>query len=227
MLSCSSSVARSEPGVFVLGGIHQAHETARYYTYERMGEIYRLLKPDILCVETRQESVEDGSFRGTPYDFINFMIPLAQNDHTPIYGIDWWNPEQGTKWRELQQKAYNDTTLSSEISFIGGMFSLFDDYFENKDYMEINSQYITSLWKAKNEFKYHVFAQHPEYAFIEEFENERNNHIVENILRVIAENPDKNILVAIGIDHKYYIEDRLASSGIRVYQVDELEQFGK
>ncbi len=216
---------KSSGGVFVLGGIHQGHETAKYYTYERMGEIYQQLKPDILCVETKQKYVDDGSFKETPFDFKKFIIPLTQKDKIPIYGIDWWDSEKGEKWQELQQKAFNDSTLISEVKLFGGMFSLLDDYFKNKDFEDINSKYITALWKAKNEFKYHVFSQHPEYEFITEFENERNNHIVENILKIATENPNKKILVAVGIDHKYYIEKELEKYNIRVYQIGNIEQF--
>ncbi|MBL7128742.1 MAG: hypothetical protein ISS16_07130 [Ignavibacteria bacterium] len=225
MLISLSFKQQSTGGVFVLGGIHQSHENAKYYTYERIGEIYQQLKPDILCVETQQKYVDDGSYKLTPFDFKKFMIPLAQKDKTPIYGIDWWDNEKGDKWQELQQKAFLDTSLISEIKLVGGMFSLFNEYFENKDFEDINSQYITNLWKAKSEFKYHILSQHPEYKFIAEFENERNNHIVNNILRIVKENPDKKILVAIGIDHKYYIEEALEKYGIKIYQVDNIEQF--
>lgn len=213
--------------VFVLGGIHQSHEKAKYYTYERLGEIYQQLKPDILCVETKQKYVDDESFKETPFDFKKFMIPFAQKDKTPIYGIDWWDNEKGKKWRELQQKAFNDTSLRSEIKLFGGMFSLLNEYFENNDFEDVNSQYITNLWKAKNEFKYHVFSQHQEYKFITEFENERNIHIVDNILKIIKENPNKKILVAIGIDHKYFIEKELEKYGIKIYDVDTIKQFEK
>ena len=48
MLINSYSKAQSTGGVFVLGGIHQSHDKAKYYTYERMGEIYQQLKPDII-----------------------------------------------------------------------------------------------------------------------------------------------------------------------------------
>ena len=225
LLTNSCSAQKSSGGVFVLGGIHQSHEKAKYYTYERLGEIYQQLKPDILCVETKQKYVDDDSFKETPFDFKKFMIPLVQKDKTPIYGIDWWNNEKGKKWQELQQKAFNDSSFISEIKLIGGMFSLFNEYFENKDFEDINSQYITDLWEAKSEFKYHIFSLHPEYKFITEFENERNNHIVENILKIVKENPNKKILVAIGIDHKYYIEKELEKHSIKVYQVDNIEQF--
>jgi hypothetical protein len=221
--SCSSQ--KSSGGIFVLGGIHQSHEKAKYYSYERLGEIYQQLKPDILCVETKQKYVDDDSFKETPFDFKNFMIPLAQKDNIPIYGIDWWDEEKGKKWQELQQKAFNDSSLISEIKLFGGMFSLFNEYFENKDFEDINSQHITNLWKTKSEFKYHIFSQHPEYKFITEFEDERNNHIVDNILKIIKENPNKRILVAIGIDHKYFIEKELEKQDVKVYQVENIEQF--
>ena len=225
MLINSCSKPQLTGGVFVLGGIHQSHEKAKYYTYERLGEIYQQLKPDILCVETKQNYVDDDSFKETPFDFKKFMIPLAQKDNTPIFGIDWWDNEKGKKWQELQQKAFNDTSLISEIKLFSGMFSLFNEYFENKDFEDINSQYITNLWKAKSEFKYHIFSQHPKYQFITEFENERNNNIVDNILKIVKENPNKKILVAIGIDHKYYIEKELEKHSIKVYQIDNIEQF--
>ena len=224
-LLANSCVQKSSGGVFVLGGIHQAHEKAKYYTYERMGEIYQQLKPDILCVESQQKYVDDGSFKGTPFDFRKCMIPLAQKDKTPIYGIDWWDNEKGKKWQELQQKAFTDSSLISEIKLITGMFSLLNQYFEHKDFEDINSQYITNLWKGKNEFKYHILSIHPEYKFIPEFENKRNNHIVENILSIVNENPNKKILVAIGIDHKYYIEEELEKHSIKVYQIDNIEDF--
>lgn len=54
-LTSSCFAQKSSGGVFVLGGIHQTHETAKYYTYERMGEIYQQLKPDVLCVETQPQ----------------------------------------------------------------------------------------------------------------------------------------------------------------------------
>ncbi|KUO63207.1 hypothetical protein APF79_09140 [bacterium BRH_c32] len=218
---------KSSGGVFVLGGIHQGHETAKFYSYNRMGEIYLQLNPDILCVETQQKYVDDGSYRGTPYDFKKFIIPYAQKDKTPIYGIDWWDDEKGERWQKLQQKAFKDSILESDVNLFGGMFSIINKYFKEKDFEDINSIYITKLWKAKNEFKYHVISQYPEYQFIAEFENERNNHIVENIRRVVEENPDKNVLIAIGIDHKYYIEEELQKLGIKVYQVENIEQFEK
>ncbi|MBX2976807.1 MAG: hypothetical protein KF721_11785 [Ignavibacteriaceae bacterium] len=223
----SKSQTVSTGGVFVLGGIHQSHEKAKLYTYKRMGEIYTELNPDILLVETQQKYVNNGSFSGTPYDFSKFMIPLALKNKTPIYGIDWWDDIKGKKWEELQQKFYTDSSLVDEIYLIGYLFQKINDYFIQKDFLEINSIYITNLWEAKNEFKYHILSQHSEYKFIAEFEKERNDSIVANIMEIVKNNPNKKILIAIGIDHKYYIEKKLKENKIKVYQVDEIEDFKK
>ncbi|OFX56972.1 MAG: hypothetical protein A2046_05415 [Bacteroidetes bacterium GWA2_30_7] len=223
----SKSQTNSAGGIFVLGGIHQAHEKAKFYTYKRMGELYKELKPDILLVETQQKYVTDNSFTGTPYDFNKFMIPMALTDKTPIFGIDWWDDVKGKRWEDLQQILYKDSTLTDEINLFGNMFQILDEYFINKDFKEINSIYITNLWKAKSEFKYHIMLQNPAYKFIAEYEQERNDHIVADILEIVKTNPGKKILIAIGIDHKYFIENKLQENNIKVYQVDEIEQFKK
>jgi hypothetical protein len=221
----SKSQSASTGGVFVLGGIHQSHEKAKLYTYKRMDEIYKELNPDILLVETQQKYVSDSSFKGTPYDFIMFMVPSAQMDKTPIFGIDWWDDERGEKWKTMQRTFFNDSTLIAEITLFESMFQALNRFFVCKDFKEINSIYITNLWEAKSEYKYQIMLQHPVYKYIAEFEKERNEHIVDNILEIVNKNPDKKILVAIGIDHKYYIEKKLNEKNIKVYQIDEIDQF--
>ena len=218
-LACSRSKPRG--GVFVIGGIHQCHESALLYTYERMGEIYQHLRPDILCVEAEQKCIDDGSDIGMPFDFQKLMVPFARKDKIPIFGIDWWDKEKGEKWKQLQQKAFTDSTLMAEIKLIGGMFDLLNDYFKVKDFKEINSRYITDIWAAKSNYKYHLLSKYPEYKFISEYEEERNNHIVQNIIRIVQSHPNARVLVAVGIDHKYYIERELRGKGIRVLDAEE------
>ena len=109
----------SAAGVFVLGGIHQAHEEAKFYTYDRMGQVYRHLKPDVLTVECLQEYIEDRSFRGMPFDFKRAMLPFAIEDDIPVYGIDWWNETRGAEWQALQMEVYGDSTMQCEYELLG------------------------------------------------------------------------------------------------------------
>jgi hypothetical protein len=207
--------------VFVLGGIHQAHENAEKYTYERMGEIFEHLQPDVLCVEVEQKSLDDGSDQGMPRDFKTFMLPAARKRGTPIVGIDWWDETKGSKWQELQSKAFADPALSADAALVGGVFQLLDDYFHTKDLRDINSPEITALWAAKSEVKYRAYRQHLEYRFLFDFEQERNAHMAANLLQALARFPSKRVLVAVGIDHKYYLERELRRRGVKVLEVDE------
>lgn len=212
----------SKAGIFIVGGIHQGHDKARTYTYQRMGEIYQHLHPDVLGVEVEQKYLDDGSEHGMPYDFAKFMVPLAKKDHIPIIGIDWWDKEKGEKWKKLQNLAGDDSRFEAEANLIGGMFKLLNDYFEQKDFVEINGPEVTDLWAAKNLLKYNMFNQYPEYRFITEFEKERNERMVENIVRAASQYPDKRILIGVGIDHKSYLERALRSRGLRVLNVCEV-----
>lgn len=212
----------SASGIFVLGGIHQSHEEAKFYTYERMGQIYQHLKPEVLAVECMHAHVEDGSFTGMPFDFKRTILPLAVEDQIPIYGIDWWDEVRGEEWLTLQMEAQHDSVMQTDIILFGGMFGLLNAYFCEKDFRDINSDEITAVWSAMNEFKYAVLRQSPKYLPIVRFEDERNEHIVRNIVEVVARYPDSRVLVAVGIDHKYYIERALREQGIPVLGVEEV-----
>jgi hypothetical protein len=215
-------IKRMPPGVFVLGGIHQHHEDAKIYTYKRMGEIYTFLKPDVFCVETLQKYADDKSFALTPFDFKRYIIPAAQADNIPIYGIDWWDKNEGERWQKLQNEAFKDTNYEKEAELIGGLFKKINDYFKEGNFKEINSELITKIWEAKNNFKYDIYKKNKKYKFIFDFEEKRNRKIVNNIFKVIEKHPNKRILIGVGIDHKYYIERELKKMGVKVLQVDDL-----
>ena len=220
--SADADSVTSAAGVFVLGGIHQAHEEARFYTYERMGQVYQHLKPDVLAVECVREYVEDGSFTGMPFDFKRAVLPFAVEDQIPIYGIDWWDEGKGEEWQALQMEAQRDSTMRADITLLGGMFGLLNGYFCEKDFRDINSDEITAVWSAKNQLKYAVLRRSPKYRRIEDFERERNDHIVGSIIDVVNRHPGSRVLVAVGIDHKYYIESALREQSIHVLSVEEV-----
>jgi hypothetical protein len=208
--------------VFVIGGIHQDHESALIYTYERMGEIYRKLHPDLLCVEVLHKYIEDGSFKGMPFDFSKFMVPLARKDGIPIFGIDWWDEVKGNQWMQLQQKIASDQSLVPEVKLLGGIFQLLNDYFKTRDFREIHSQAMTNLWASRKELLFSIVQQHPEYRPIMDFELERNEQMTKNILRVVREHSGKRVIIAVGIDHKWYIEKVLREKGLHVPDVEQV-----
>jgi hypothetical protein len=208
-------------GVFVVGGIHQAHEGAKKYTYERMGEVFRRLSPEVLCVEVLQERLDDGTNKGMPFDFLKFMVPAARELSVPIKGIDWWDESRGDQWQRLQQEAGEDPALGVQIRLIGGLFGLLGEYYQEADFREINSPAATQLQAAKNAIKYEVLADLPKYRPIADYENERNRHMFENVMVVVRQFPGRRILVAVGIDHKWYLERALREDGVRVLTVDD------
>jgi hypothetical protein len=210
--------------IFVIGGIHQSHEEASIYTYERMGELFRALSPEVFCVEVRQKFVEDGSLKGMPFDFKRAMVPAAREMGVPMVGIDWWDDTRGAQWQRLQREAAEDESIRPELEVVGSLFANLNDFFKHRDFADINASSVTRLWAAKNRFKYRTLAAHPAYAPVVAYENDRNEHMAENVLTAVRGNPGKRILVAVGIDHKYFIEEYLTARSVRVVQAEDLVQ---
>lgn len=208
------------PEVFVIGGIHQSHEGARFYTYERLGELFDRLAPDLLCVEVLQRHLDDGTDTGMPRDFRTHMVPRARAAGIPVVGIDWWHDSRGEEWRRLQAEAGVDPALAPEVALLGGMFGLLNDYFRARDFREVNAPEVIQLWMAKTRLKFSVLGKHPRYAPIGIFENERNARMVDNVLRAMADHPARRVLVAVGIDHKGAIEHELGSHDVQVLDVN-------
>ncbi|MBI5547996.1 MAG: hypothetical protein HY901_29285, partial [Deltaproteobacteria bacterium] len=202
--------------VFVIGGIHQDHEKAKLYTYERMGTLVQELTPEILCVEVLPENLANGTDKGMPWDFRRFMVPNARKMGIPIVGVDWWNTEEGSKWEALQRQAASDESLAAEIQLYGGIFAGLGQYFRERDFSEINSEEITALWRAKSAFKAEVVGRNAAYQPILDFETRRNAEMLARIEQALAAHPGKRVLVAVGIDHKHALEDGLRQHGVRV-----------
>jgi len=229
ILICVAGLAQQQPPttVFVIGGIHQSHEGASKYTYERMGEIYKHLRPEVLCVEGLQQYIDDGTFKLMPRDFSRFMVPQAKKDGIPIVGIDWWN-DNGGRWLELQRKSENDPHLASANEVWGGLFLSLNRYFAENDFEQVNAPEVTALWAAKNRLRERVLAGFPEYRFIPEFERERNDQMLAKTVAAVNAHPGKRILVAVGIDHKFFLEEGLRAQGVRVLEVaDVMTQWWK
>ena len=176
---CSSRLVRANPGitstsdstsVFVIGGIHQSHEAAKKYTYQRMGEIFEQLHPDVLCVEVEQKYLDDNSEKGMPFDFKKFMLPAARKMNVKIFGIDWIDPTRHGEWQSLQAKIAQDPTLTAQIQFYGGLFRLLNQYFQEMDFQEINSGTISNLWRGMDNFKYEVLSHNPKYGLVVEYD---------------------------------------------------------
>ena len=225
--NCTSKSERvSDPpvergAVFVLGGIHQQHERARLYTYQRVGDVYSHLRPDVLCVEAQQQYLDDKSDRGIPRDFTTEMLPRARRDGIPIVGIDWWDDVRGKEWEELQGRAASDPSLQAGVKLLGTMFDSLNDYFAEVDFREANSPAIVSIWSGKTALKERIARSRPEYAPIAEFEAERNRRMADAVATTAARHPKARVLVAVGFDHKPYLDKELPRRGLRVVDVDE------
>lgn len=76
--------------IYVLGTIHQFHFLEEHsYSLAQVLSVIREVKPDVLLVEARPETLEKHNAIDGPFEMI-FARCYANQKGIPVKGIDWW-----------------------------------------------------------------------------------------------------------------------------------------
>jgi hypothetical protein len=96
LITINSVSAQSKTNVLVLGTIHQLHERDTNYTYYDIIKILDNFKPDVICVEIREQE-----FRKRALDWLEKTLPLIPTfNFLPTHLIDF-NPISGINFPEF------------------------------------------------------------------------------------------------------------------------------
>lgn len=75
---------------YILGTIHQHHFIeSSDYSLANVQSVMETVKPDILLIEARQETLDDYGAVDGPSEMV-FAKAYADEHHIPLKGIDWW-----------------------------------------------------------------------------------------------------------------------------------------
>jgi hypothetical protein len=91
--------------LFVLGTVHGAHfEESTDYSIADVQSVIETVKPDLLLVEVRQETVDKDDILDGPVEML-FAWSYAQSTGIPVRGIDWWQitEESRSNWTNAER----------------------------------------------------------------------------------------------------------------------------
>ena len=158
-------------------------------------------KPDIVCGEVRPEDLENGE-KKYPKEYDRYIFDYCKSRDIPFVPCDYWTTEdyaltqresdilaaalpdgsEGARQWEIMMREFMETGLKSEIPF--------------------NSAEFNNIARHKHELQNIYSPETHRSTWIN-----RNRRIVENIRKVIAQNPNKNVLVIFGAEHSYWYMD--------------------
>lgn len=197
----------------IFSSLHGGRELLDHYKWDDQKAIaaFDRFKPDIVCGEVRPEDLENGE-KKYPIEYDRYIFDYCKSRNIPFVPCDYWTMED----YELTQKEGDvlEAALPDGSEGAKQWEAMMQDFWESglKSEIPFNSVEFNNIARHKHELQntYSPDAHRQTWA-------ERNRRIVENLRKVIVENPGKNILVIFGAEHSYwYIDEFGKEEALRV-----------
>lgn len=194
--------------ILVLGTIHQFHYVAEGYSTTILKALLEKLQPDVVCIETRPKDFERDDYSKSPPEVGQVIVPWAKKNGVEIIPIDWW--EEGMREATM---AYYDSLKNTETGqeleekekrLLGDIQNPVSTP-EKINYLTVNSDSIQNILRKEHQVSAEVYGEGVPTMFWEE----RNQKILNRILEVVDTHHGKRIVVAIGAEHKYWLDNEL------------------
>lgn len=198
----SAAVAEQQPAqteVVVVPTLHGLHMRTPNYSYGSLMDVYKAVSPDAVAVEIRPEELAKGNVLDGPGEMAIF-VDLAKQEHRPVYGIDWWL-ESTAKARSKNFQSADPVAEAHEMAELRSAFG--------------NASFEEGLWGyADPRFQDMLRQDHNmrvrfygDQSTVNSYQ--RNLWMTNRILRAAAKHPKQRLLVAVGYEHKFILENQL------------------
>lgn len=213
LTACQGSAANRDHvrrfEVLVIGSLHAPWQfRSERFTPAHIRAAIQLAEPDVLGVESNATWFAHGRFHEVTYEAQEIAVPYGKAHSIPVYGVDYmdverWESEQHEHWR--QRWTMIEQSLSAHVlplqmfgEVMPSQRKRTQEYFSNPDF---DFRVLNNI--VGNEDKPLSL---PWNSDDPNFGGERNRRIVENCLQVMANHPDKRLVVVIGAGHKAVLD---------------------
>ncbi|MGH4123465.1 MAG: hypothetical protein ACREV6_11125 [Clostridium sp.] len=195
----------------ILGTVHSDEMRKEYnFSLEKMAEIIKRFKPDIICGEVRPEDwqkyCDTSEYTGYlgPNEYRKLIMPLCEKQGIRFIPVDWFEDD-------LVNIDYFRGKTDVEINSIEKQFeSIMSIYMEvaKKSIIPFNSFEFNDIVEKKQDFQNGINPTVHNLCWIY-----RNQIMIERIKRVLENNKGKRILCTVGAEHTYFYFNNLNEEG--------------
>ena len=207
VFSLPARAAKSE--VFVLATLYKRHESVAVYDLPTLRRIILAVKPEAVVLDVNPNELKEQKVHASKIEYPNVIFPLVKSENYLAYAAEPAEP-MFTEIVRAGTKAFGQFEKDSPEKSAAMKRYTADLYealkFSWQPPADVNGALTDKLVSGK---------QALEVKFIEVFdENERrwNQHTTDVVLRAVKENPNKRVLVLIGIENCYWVRDALRNN---------------
>ena len=203
--------------VIIIATLHQFHAQCNFYSLDHLRTIIEKINPDIICVELTAEDLKSKKDQAIKIEYPKCIIPLAKKKGYKLIPMEPNEPEYSRLVNKYKQ-AYQKIDPKKKEIFNLYTKLLFDYLFAYwKSLVDVNSQLTNALFELKHKFQNSLFGSVEEQCW-----EDWNNHFLNTILKVAETHKGKNMLVAVGVEHVYWLKKHLKSnSTIKIVEFNE------
>jgi len=192
----------------IIGTIHDWHYSHPHFSMNALKSLLVETKPDVILAELSKEQLTGTMTSSSKPEYDEVILPFVEENGIECIPIQP-DTEVGLRYGENKRRVLDvieiDPDLRVVFAFIDSLWKVINGV--EKSVCEIQSR------QAEYLFKY--IDQHVHKALIEPYWNcteTWNRMLYENIKLALSELKQSRIVITIGIRHKYWMAEKLASS---------------
>jgi len=205
------------PEIILLATAHHYHLQWPHYSYQVLGDIIGAIRPAVICVELDiAQLAARGSYEQPEYK--EAILPKAGELGCKLFPIK----PIGERPVNIEEVGVNPESLFGSIglrlySYCLSTYIAWDYHQLCKSLKGIQSDHMDGLMRRKWLFAKMLL---PERWRLWEAWNRK---MASAIAAAISDYPDSTILITVGLEHKYWLKERLAKiPGVRLKQFSDI-----
>ena len=209
------SCQKQKTEVLLCGTIHGAHRININYTYEDLFSFVESYKPDVIGVEIRHEDM-DSSVNYLKHNYPSEMYEcITKYWDKEVLGFDWLGEDlQGigipkNYWKEIsvvkriERERNLDSLMVKKLSKMDQIKEEKNPILLNASLYELNNGIYDSLTTIYYQ-QLAAIHQNTKYSILSDSYRQRDEHIAQNIIKIIERNPGKKLIFLMGAAHRAY-----------------------
>ncbi|MEH6891790.1 hypothetical protein V7024_19290 [Bacillus sp. JJ864] len=183
------------------------------YPLHLMEDVIRTFQPNTILGEVRPEDykryLENRNFEGYlgPSEYRSLILPLCESEGISFVPVDWFDEEITS----LNYFSVYNEDMQNQLE--NELYEIYEDISQVAvlDPISLNSHMTNEMIKKKQ-----LWLEEKNHAVHEIVWSKRNKRIIDNIIKHVISNEKERILITIGAEHCYYIQEELSKLGIDV-----------
>jgi len=201
---------RDKRKITIIGTVHHYHYKWAFFSMEILKRLIEEINPDILCAELSPEQLEGTVTCKSKPEYPEVIIPVAREKGYKIvpiqpdtaYGMHW----EREKNKEIQM--IKDSLIGKWKLMLYQAICILIWVISSINLKILQSNAIDALYRVQ----YGVFRRF--FPRWQKYHVDWNRHFYNRIMDTIISNPNKNILITVGLTHKYWLKREFKKKGI-------------